>query len=151
MRPRSAHLARALYNATIAGRHRIDAVARVVGVATSTAYDWAEGRRTLPAYAIPGVFRATQDLELYSALCGAPDLGLVVTERGAGDVVIRDSRGAALDVGAEAGRVLGLVSDVEADGVVTAQELARVEAELDRLQRRAETLRAQMRSRASRR
>ncbi len=145
---RNAHLSHALYARFVAGDGDGPVAARRCGIAMATLYDLCENRRDLPARLIPGL--ALGDAEFFATLSGARDAGLTVSAAAKPDVAPEGMRGAALLVGADSGRVLSAVAEAEADGVVIDVELERIEAEIDRAERRLEELRAAARVRRTR-
>jgi hypothetical protein len=146
-----AHLAHLLYSKLIAGEHHLPEVARRSGsLSAELLYKLCRGEREPLLRHLPGLYRGTEDLELVSGLIGAPDLGLVLTEAAKGGTTSNDSRHGALELGAVVGLLQRCVVEAEADGLVTEAELAEAERQLDEIERKAESLRAVLRSRRMR-
>lgn len=135
---RNAAVAHILYAHFIHGTGDVKAAARRCSISPSQLYDYCENKQNLPTFLIEPLCRG--DIELYSALTGARELGFVVSKfRATGDHS-DSTREAALELGVQSGRVLDAVLRAEADGHLTDAELECIENERERLQRVAEHL-----------
>jgi hypothetical protein len=131
--------AEALYQALILERrHKLEAVALRMGIAASTLYGWAENEATLPAWAVPLIYDATGDVDLFRRLTGAAERNLrVETPVAAAPVSPTSLRDLALEVGAESGDFQRAVSEGVRDGNLSAADLERCAVEFEQLIERA--------------
>jgi hypothetical protein len=143
--------AEALYQALILERrHKLEAVALRMGIAASTLYGWAENEATLPAWAVPLIYDATSDVDLYRRLTGAAERNIrIVPPSEDKNTSPSELRELALQVGAESGDVLRAVSESAMNGTVDAAERKRCAVELEQLLDRAAKLGAPLGLRVS--
>jgi hypothetical protein len=142
---RSQPLARALYQAfIIEKRHKVEAVAKDIGVSVSTLYAWLENENTFPAWAIEPLLRSTGDLELFGAITGATAYGLRLVPSADAEPAAPSVAELALEAGAEAGDVLREVHGLGRDGTFDASDKARIGREIDEAEAKLGELRARL-------
>jgi hypothetical protein len=122
-------------------RHKLEAVAARMGIGASTFYGWVENEATLPAWAIPMIWDATQDVDLFARLTGAAERHMrVEAPAGATQPATPSHAEAALAFGAEVGDVLRDVRELGRDGVYDASDKAQLAAQIAEAKAKLEEL-----------
>lgn len=125
-----------LQSRTTFGDHRIEVVSRRSGIPKWRLYELTGGRRSMYAEEIPLIYRATNnDIELFDALSGASDAGLVVSRQASADM--RGSSGiqAACRAIRQAGSFAAMAADAAQDGHISASEATPLRQEIRELRR----------------
>jgi hypothetical protein len=142
---RSQPLARTLYQAfIIEKRHKVESVAKDIGVSASTLYAWLENENTFPAWAIEPLLRSTGDLELFGTITGATSYGLRLVPSSPAEPATPAATELALEAGAEVGDVLREVHDLGRDGSYDASDKARIGREIDEAEAKLGELRSRL-------
>ena len=143
--PENADIAHALYRALILDdKHKVRTVAQIVGRSPSTIYAWAENALPIPAWALPRLYRATNDLDLFATMIGAHECGLLVTRRGEATGGFKRPESITLAIASAAGNVAQLVADAQLDETISEAEAKAILAGLESLERRVVALRQKL-------
>lgn len=144
-RPADAHLSHVLYQSLIMGSHHLPAVARRSGISYDVLLKLCHGKGGLRAEDLPKLYRATQDVSLFTELSGASDCGLIVSQRGEATGGHKRPEAITLAIASAAGRVAELVAEAEAnDGTIDEAEADAILKGLEALERKAAALRSKL-------
>lgn len=135
------HLRHALYESLIMGKHHLPTVARRAGLGYDLLLKLCHGERHLLAEHLPAIYRGTQDIDLYSDLCGASLCDLLVTDRRESTGELRAPSTQTLKISAAVGALAAIVDEAEADGDLSEDERRRIVDALEVLERRVQSAR----------
>jgi hypothetical protein len=143
---RSRPISQVLYRAfIIEKRHKVEAVAKDIGVSVSAFYSWLENEATLPSWAVEPLLRSTGDLEMFGAITGATAYGLrLVPAAPTAQPATPSVAEAALAAGAEAGDVLREVVELGRDGSYDATDKAKIATQIEEAEARLIDLRSRL-------
>ena len=131
------------YHLIHSGKHRIEEVARKVGVSASALYKHAEGEINFPPDLIPNLYNATGEKDFVDFLVKGTDQ--MLTPRPGAKSDGRSLELETLDVTSEVGELAAHIRKAIEDGRVSEIEIRQIERTLNALQREVEEVRQKVR------